>query len=103
MRESKYQKDLINKLKEMFPGCIITKNDSRFFQGIPDLLILFRDKWAMLEVKAYPDSHKQPNQDYYVGLLDEMSFASFINERNEEQVLNDLQLAFGLAGPARIS
>lgn len=103
MRESKYQKELIKKLKDMFPGCIVTKNDSSFFQGIPDLLILFRDKWAMLEVKAYPDSYRQPNQDYYVGLLDEMSFASFINERNEEQVLNDLQHAFGVARQTRLS
>lgn len=97
-RETQYQKQLIDRLKLMFPGCIVTKNDARFWQGVPDLLILFRDKWAMLEVKMYPDSNVQPNQAHYVGVLNEMSFASFINEQNEERVLRDLQHAFGVAG-----
>ena len=49
--ERDFQSRLIKELKQIFKGCIIMKNDSSYIQGIPDLLILYRDKWAALEVK----------------------------------------------------
>jgi hypothetical protein len=94
MREGRYQSDLIRKLRDLFPGCMILKNDSSYLQGVPDLLILYRNKWAMLEVKPSHKAEHQVNQDYYVGLLDDMSFASFIYPENEEEVLYALQSAF---------
>ena len=103
MREAQYQAKLIKKIRDILPGCVILKNDPSYMQGVPDILILFGSTWAMLEVKLTGDSDLQPNQDYYVGLLDEMSFASFINPENEEDVLNDLQFAFGFDRPTRIS
>lgn len=103
MNEGQFQKKLINKLKVLFPGCVILRNDPRYMQGVPDLLILFNDRWAMLEIKLSDDANIQPNQEYYVDLLGEMSFASFINPENEEDVLHDLQQSFGLAREARIS
>lgn len=98
MRESVYQAKLIKILQEMFPGCFILKNDPALNQGIPDLLILFRNSWAMLETKQSRGSSRRPNQDHYVRVFDEMSFAAFICPENEEEVLNDLQFAFGLTG-----
>jgi len=97
MNEARYQKKLIDKLEVMFPGCYISKNDPRSRQGVPDILILFNDNWGMLEVKMANDSDVQPNQSHYVNVFNEMSFASFINPQNEEQVLNDLQHALGVA------
>lgn len=94
MLESTYQSRLIKKLKRRFPGCLVLKNDTDYMQGIPDLLVLYRRRWAMLEVKASEDSEQQPNQDYYVDLLDDMSFAAFIFPENEEDVLSGLQQAF---------
>jgi hypothetical protein len=93
-KESKFQSDLIKELKQRFPGCIVTKLDPRHIQGIPDLLILYNDKWAVLECKRSAKEHKQPNQDYYISKMNSMSFASFIYPENMEEVLNDLQQAF---------
>lgn len=70
------------------------KNDSSYIQGIPDLIILFNDKWAALEVKKSEDAPHRPNQDYYVELMDRMSFAAFIYPENKEEILNELQHTF---------
>lgn len=96
MNEAQYQGKLIKKLRELLPNCVILKNDPSWIQGVPDILILFHDRWAMLEVKLDDDSRQQPNQEYYIGVLDEMSFASFISPQNEERVLHDLQQSFGI-------
>lgn len=94
MLENKFQANLIKKLKKLFPGCIVMKNDSSYIQGIPDLLVLHKDKWASLEVKKSANASKRPNQEYYVGLMNEMSFSRFISPENEEEVLRDLQTTF---------
>ena len=93
MRESEYQKQLIDKLCLLYPGCVILKNDSSYLQGIPDLVIFYNDRWAMLEVKASATAKVQANQPYYVDLLNRMSFAAFIFPSNEEEVLDDLETA----------
>lgn len=95
-RESAYQRRLIAYLSERFPDCVIIKNPAEEIQGIPDLLILFEDRWAMLEVKRSADEEVQPNQEYYVELFNRMSFASFIYPENELEVLDALQSTFGL-------
>lgn len=90
--ESGFQDRLRDELKEMFPGCMIFKMEQ--IQGIPDLLVLYEDKWAALECKRGTRSKKQPNQDYYVDRMNSMSFSRFINKDNKEEVLRDLQSAF---------
>ena len=94
MRESKFQANLKKELKEMFPGCIITKLDSGDIQGIPDLLILYKKMWATLENKRSANAPKRPNQEYYVEKMDEMSFSRFIYPENKDQVLDELYLHF---------
>lgn len=90
MKENKFQSNLKKELKEMFPGCIITKLDSGDIQGIPDLLILYKDKWATLENKRNAKASHRPNQEYYVNKMNEMSFSRFIYPENKEIVLNEL-------------
>jgi hypothetical protein len=93
MTEARYQSELIKKLRLLFPDCVILKNDPGYLQGVPDLVIFYRDRYAFLEVKASKDSPTQVNQPYYVELLNTMSFADFIYPENEEEVLRALQRA----------
>lgn len=96
MRETIYQNKLVKKLHDMFPGCFILRTDPLAIQGIPDILILIEDRWAMLEVKQHARFVRQPNQDYYVDLFGKMSFAAFIYPENEEEVLDALQSTLGV-------
>ncbi len=92
--ERDFQSRLIKDLKNIFVGCIVMKLDSSYMQGIPDLLILYKNKWATLECKKSAGAKKQPNQEYYVGLMNEMSFSRFICPENKEEVLHELQQTF---------
>ena len=94
VKENKFQMDLKKELKLLFPGCRIEKLDPNATQGIPDLLILFGPHWAVLECKRSADAPHRPNQDYYVDLLDQMSFSRFIYPENKEEVLDELQQSF---------
>lgn len=88
--ERDYQPDVKEKLLELFPGCIILKNDPSYIQGIPDLSIFYKDKWAMLEVKKSKDEPFRPNQEYYLHQTDNMSFSRVIFPENMDQVFKDL-------------
>jgi hypothetical protein len=94
LAENKYQASLIKTLKQMFPGCIVLKNDPGYQQGMLDLLILWGAYWASLEVKDSAKAQLQPNQEFFVRKLDDMSFAAFIYPENEAEVLGALQQAF---------
>lgn len=91
--ERDFQANLIKELKELFPGCLVLKNDSGYLQGIPDLTLLYGGSWAVLEVKKSANEAIQPNQEYYIDILDQMSFAAFVYPENKEAVLNELQEA----------
>lgn len=93
-KESQYQAKLKKKLIAMFPGCIVMKNDANYIQGIPDLTVLWHNKWALLECKRESEARKRPNQQHYIDIGKRMSFAAFIYPENEEEVLNELQRAF---------
>ena len=94
MKENKFQSDLIKEIKERFDGCIVTKLDSAHIQGIPDLLVLYKDKWATLECKRNSKASHRPNQEYYVNKMNEMSFSRFVYPENKEAVLDELQQSF---------
>lgn len=89
-KESQFQSRLRKELEEKFPGCIVTKLDSGDIQGIPDLLVLYKNKWATLENKKSKNAHRQPNQEYYVDRMDKMSFSRFIYPENKDKVISEL-------------
>lgn len=90
MLENKFKQKLVGEIRERLPGCIVMHMDPNEIQGIPDLLILYQDKWAALEGKKSKDESHRPNQDYYVEKMDKMSFARFIYPENKEEVLDEL-------------
>lgn len=91
-KESGFQDKLRDELTELFPGCWIFKMDQ--IQGIPDLLVLYKNKWALLENKRSAKATHQPNQDYYVELFNKLSFSRFIFPENKDEVLKDLKKFF---------
>ena len=94
MLENKFQSNLIKEIKKLFPDCIVLKNDRSYIQGIPDLLILYKNKWASLEVKKSATASHRPNQNYYVEKMNKMSFSRFIFPENKDEVLEDLARLF---------
>ena len=90
-KENQFQRTLVKEIRDHYNNeCIVTKLDSGYIQGIPDLLILHKDKWATLECKKSKNAHRQPNQQYYVDKMNKMSFSKFIYPENKEEVLNEL-------------
>lgn len=102
MLENRFQSNLRLDILDLFPGCIVLKNDEQQCQGFPDLLILYKNKWAALECKKSSKEPFQPNQEYYLEMLDAMSFAAVIFPENKEEVLDELQRAFAVRRSACI-
>jgi len=91
LKENSFQSYLIKRLKKEFSGCMVLKNDASYIQGVPDILVLYGNRWAALECKRSKNSKHQPNQDYYIEKMSGMSFAAFVYPENVEEVLDDLQ------------
>ena len=102
MLENRFKTNLVRELKERLPGCIVLHIDPNEIQGMPDLLVLYGDRWAALEGKRSANASHRPNQDYYVNLMNQMSYAAFIYPENKEEILNDLQRSFALNRPTRL-
>ena len=95
MAESKFQKKFLDKVRERYPGCMILKNDPCYIQGIQDWTVLYKKRWALLEMKDYEGAPVRPNQPYYVDKANSMSYSSFVYPENEDQVLQELTKVFG--------
>lgn len=100
MLENKFKTGLVKDLKKRFPGCMVVHLDPNEIQGIPDLLVLYRDRWAALEGKKTGKASHRPNQDYYVAKMNEMSMAKQDNYKKErtETALSFHFSDFGMRG-----
>lgn len=94
MKESAFQAKLIREIKKQFPGAIVLKNDPNYIQGFPDLTVLYKDRWAVLEIKQSEKASHQPNQDFYILQADKMSVGRFVYPENMMEVLDDLARSF---------
>lgn len=91
--ERNFQRSVIKEIEKKFVGAMVFKMEQ--IQGIPDLLVLYKDKWATLEVKRAKNAHRQPNQEYYVNKMNSMSFSRFIFPENRKQIIEELKKHFG--------
>lgn len=94
MLETSFKTKLIEEIENRLPGSMVFHLDPTEKQGIPDLLVLYQNKWAALEGKKKKNAPHRPNQDYYVDVMNGMSFARFIYPENKEEVLNELERSF---------
>lgn len=94
--ENKYKSELKQRIESRFPGCFVLKNDEQQCQGIPDLTIYYGPWYAILEVKRSAQESFQPNQEHYLQMFNDMGgYAACIYPENEEEVLDEIQRAFG--------
>lgn len=93
MLESKFKTKLIKEIKVRLPGSFVFHLDPSERQGVPDLIVLYRNKWAVLEGKKNSKATHRPNQDIYVRLFDDMSFARIIFPENAKEVLDEMERA----------
>lgn len=93
-KESGFQRELIREIESRYPGCVVMKNDANYRQGFPDLLILYENKWALLETKRFSGVSHRPNQDYWVNRANTMSYAAFIFPENRDEILEELDGVF---------
>lgn len=94
MLERNWQAGFIEDIRAALPGCYIIKTSANYIQGFPDLLVLYKNRWAALECKRSNNAAKQVNQEYYVGQLNDLSFSAFVSYQNQEEILHELQQAF---------
>ena len=94
MAESGFQKKFLDKVRALFPGCFVMKNDANYIQGIPDWVILYGEEWVLLEMKDYEGAPYRPNQEYYIDKANRMSFSRCVYPENADEVLYELQLFF---------
>ena len=92
MLESTFQAKFKKSLFKSYPGCFVLRLDPELNPpGTPDLLFLYKRFWAALEMKRQSSSRHQPNQDYYIEMMNASSYASFVSINNYKEVLNDLE------------
>ena len=95
-RENSFQSDLIKEIEQRYEGCVILKNDANYKQGIPDLTVFYKDRYAILETKKDCNATYRPNQEMYLDLFDEWTFAKRVEPENKEEVLHELDAFFGI-------
>ena len=94
MLESRFKTNLRKRIEKEFPGAIVMHTNPSERRGAPDLVILYKDKWALLECKKSEKASHRPNQEYWIDLTNEMSFSRFIFPENRKEVLDELSVFF---------
>lgn len=69
----------------------VLKNEATMVQGIPDLVVFYKDRFAMLEVKKSENASHRPNQDWYIKKFANEAFGYFIYPENKDKVLNAMK------------
>ena len=94
-REGPFQTELRKYIEYYFPGAIVSKQDSSYQQGIPDLAVfLDHGFYALLEVKRDSGATTRPNQEYFIERAKEMSFGAIVHPGNMFAVLEAMGVRY---------
>lgn len=93
-----FEKRLVNKLLDKYPGAYVIKNNPNYIQGFPDRIFLYKDFWAAFDTKAHAKANIQPNQEFYIKQLNRLSLAMFVHPQNEKEFLREIQYALQTKG-----
>jgi hypothetical protein len=88
--ESVFQAELVKELRSIFPKAFVIKQDANYIQGIPDLVIMWGTRWAMLECKESAKAPYRPNQELYLARAKEQSWSATIYPENKDDVIEEL-------------
>lgn len=95
MLESKFKRDFQLKAMRRFDGLIfVNVTPQNNFWGIPDSYFFFGPNWGALESKRSSTASRRVHQEYYVNLLNSMSYARFLHPGNEKEILDEMEYLF---------
>lgn len=90
--EAETQAAFVKRLRKSFERVLILKNDSGYLQGIMDLTVILPGAIIFIEVKPYVGAPYEPNQEYYLDLVQQFGFFSCtLTPENEEEVFRAIQ------------
>lgn len=90
--ESEFQANLIKRIKMEFGNnVIVLKNDPNYLVGFPDLTVLGKKRYAVIECKREAHASRRALQEYYVDKANRLSYGAFAYPENEDEVIEDLR------------
>ena len=95
MSEATFRTKWLNKFKKLSPDIFIEFADPKRKNGIPDVIIFYKKKYARLETKRSKNASKRLHQQYYIDYFNSQGiYAAFLTPENQEEVYNALRRYF---------
>ena len=100
MSEATFRTKFINKFcertgKKKNVDIFVEFADAGKVNGIPDLIIFYKKKYARIETKREQDAAKRLHQEYYINMFKKQGiYAEFLMPENEEEIINGLRRYF---------
>jgi hypothetical protein len=95
VKESKFEQDFCRRLRNVDKDVIVVKLTG--ISGIPDRIVLYHDKFVLLEFKRSKNASHRPLQDWYIDHFDGWGLARFVYPENGEEVFSEVLDWFGLS------
>ena len=95
MSEATFRTKFLKDVKDLSPDIIIEFADPQRRNGIPDVIIFYKKKFARIETKRSKNASKRLHQQYYIDYFNSQGiYASFLTPENKEEVFNALRRYF---------
>lgn len=95
MSEATFRTKFLKDVKDLSPDIIIEFADPQRRNGIPDVIIFYKKKFARIETKKSKNASKRLHQQYYIDYFNNQGiYAAFLTPENKEEVFNALRRYF---------